>query len=140
MQRAPQTATDTRVLNRAIHNDEDLYHLPNEFDPARFLGRPLPAADYINVNDPRERDHFTYGAGRRVCPGVHVAERSLYINIARTLWGFNIFKAKDASGGLVEPETAMVRGFLSVPNKFEAEITVRSPEHAEVIRREFAGL
>jgi len=108
------------------------------FEPARFLRKPLPAAEYINANDPKDRDHFTYGAGRRVCPGVHVAERSLYINIARTLWGFDIAKVRDSAGRIVEPDQTMVRGFLSVPVKFDADFNVRSGRHQETIRRAFA--
>lgn len=123
---------------RAIHFDESLYKEAQRFEPARYLSRPLSAADYINSTDPLARDHFTYGAGRRVCPGVHVAERSLYINIVRTLWGFNITKTKDARGDDVEPETAMVRGFLSVPEKFAADLRVRSDRHREVIEMALA--
>ncbi|EXJ86782.1 hypothetical protein A1O3_03736 [Capronia epimyces CBS 606.96] len=121
----------------AIHFDPKLYSHADEFDPSRYLNKPLPAADYINANDPYERDHFTYGAGRRVCPGVHVAERSLYINIVRTLWGFNISKAVGTDGGIIEPETEMVRGFLSVPKPFTADITIRSAKHAAVMRKAF---
>jgi cytochrome P450 len=36
--------------------------------------------------DSTKRPHFTFGAGRRVCPGFHVAERGLFIAIARMLW------------------------------------------------------
>lgn len=96
-----------------------LYADPQTFNPSRYLNTPLPAADYINASNPYDRDHFTYGAGRRVCPGVHVAERSLYINIVRTLWGFNLARAV-VDGQVVEPTTVMVRGFLSVPEPFEA--------------------
>lgn len=114
-----------------------LHDNPTEFRPERYLSKPLPAADYINSNDPYERDHFTYGAGRRVCPGVHVAERSLYINIVRTLWAFNISKKRSPGGSMIEPETGMIRGFLSVPKPFECEITPRSNKHAEIIRETF---
>ncbi|THW34274.1 cytochrome P450 [Aureobasidium pullulans] len=126
------------VLNWwAIHMDPNVHESPDEFRPERYLEKPLSAADYINANDPYERDHFTYGAGRRVCPGVHVAERSLYINIVRTLWGFNIRKIKGPDGRLVEPELGMIRGFLSVPKPFDCEITPRSAQHVKVIREEF---
>ena len=67
---------------------------------------------------------------------MHVAERSLYINIARCLWGFNISKEIGSDGAVVEPETEMVRGFLSVPKPFKAKITVRSEKHAAVIRED----
>lgn len=119
-------------MNPKIHPN------PEVFDPARYLNKPLPAADYINTNDPYERDHFTYGAGRRVCPGVHVAERSLFINIVRTLWGFNISKKKGPNGTFIEPDMAMIRGFLSVPKPFECQITSRSAKHEAVIRSSFA--
>lgn len=115
-----------------------MYANPEAFDSSRFLGHNLPAADYINVQDPYKRDHFTYGAGRRICPGVHVAEKSLYINIVRTLWGFNIRKAVDASGVVTEPSQAMVRGFLSVPEEFQVDIKSRSIAHERVIRKAFA--
>jgi hypothetical protein len=69
-----------------------------------------------------------------VCPGVHVAERSLYINIARTVWGFNVQKKKGPRGEILEPTTSMVRGFLSIPNLFPCEITPRSDNHAMLIK------
>jgi hypothetical protein len=119
-------------MNPEIHPNPDV------FDPARYLDKPLPAADYINFNDPYERDHFTYGAGRRVCPGVHVAERSLFINIVRTLWGFSIGKKMGPDGNLIEPGTAMIRGFLSVPQYFECQIIPRSSQHAAVMREAFS--
>lgn len=124
-------------MDRAIHMNPKLYENPETFDPERFLKRPLSAAEYINSNDALERDHFSYGAGRRVCPGVHVAERSLYINIVRTLWGFNITKPVGVDGVPMEPDTGMIRGFLSVPKPFEAAMTVRSPEHAATITKVF---
>jgi cytochrome P450 len=126
------------IQYRAIHRDPSLWKNPDAFDPSRYLNHTLSAADYINSSDPYARDHFTYGAGRRVCPGVHVAERSLYINIARVLWGFDIAKPKDRKGEVVEPTQAMVRGFMSVPEEFECAITPRSEKHADVIREEFA--
>ncbi|OAL42552.1 cytochrome P450 [Pyrenochaeta sp. DS3sAY3a] len=129
----------TVVLNWwAIHFNPELYPDPEKYDPARFLDKPLPAAEYINSALPNERDHFTYGAGRRVCPGVHVAERSLFINLVRVLWGFNIEKVKDAKGNPIEPNIKMVRGFLSVPEFFDCDIKPRSPEHARIMMDEFA--
>ncbi|KAF2252656.1 cytochrome P450 [Trematosphaeria pertusa] len=126
------------VLNWwAIHRDPKIWKNPDDFNPSRYLDKPLSAADYINSTDPYERDHFAYGAGRRVCPGVHVAERSLYINISRVLWGFNISKKKGPDGKLIEPTQEMIKGFFSVPIPFECEITPRSAKHEGIMREEF---
>lgn len=126
--------SDTR---RAIHRDPKLWTDPDKFDPSRYLDKPLSAAEYMTASDSYERDHFTYGAGRRACPGVHVAERSLFINMARVLWGFDISKAKGPDGEVIEPTTKMVPGFLTVPEPFECSIRPRSGKHAEVMRRVF---
>lgn len=115
----------------------DLYDDPQSFKPERYLNKPLAAAEYLNSNDPYERDHFTYGAGRRVCPGVHVAEKSLYINIVRTLWGFDIRRSKGPDGKLEELDLTFVRGFLSVPKKYPCDLSPRSAKHAAVIRETF---
>jgi len=66
------------VLNWwAIHYNPELYPDPFTFRPERYLGHTESAATYLNVADPYERDHFSYGGGRRVCPGIHVAEKSM---------------------------------------------------------------
>lgn len=74
---------------------------------------------------------------RRACPGVHLAEKSLFIVISRTLWGFNIQKKKGADGSLVEPTTKMMPGFLSVPEPFECDIICRSQAHERIIKSTF---
>lgn len=91
----------------------------------------------MNIADPFARDHFTYGAGRRACPGVHVAERSLFINVSRVLWGFALGRQIDADGKAVPVNTKMVPGFFSIPEPFACEIRPRSGKHGEVMRRAF---
>lgn len=90
----------------------------------------------MNISDPMERDHFAYGAGRRACPGVHVAERSLFINVARVLWGFNLRKKIGKDGKEVEVTERMLPGFFSVPEPFECDITPRSERHAAIMKEE----
>lgn len=135
--KSPFEANRKASCDRAIHRDPNLWESPDNFDPSRYLDKPLPAANYVNCPDPYDRDHFTYGAGRRVCPGIHVAERSLFINIVRVLWGFNIGKTKTPNGEMIQPTTKMVPGFLSVPLPFECTIEPRSMGHAQKIRAEF---
>ena len=87
----------------AANNDPDLFPSPRVFDPSRqnpeiSMGKATLAGDI------RDRDHWTFGAGRRVCPGIHVAEGTLMMSMARILWGFDIAKAKDAYGRNIEVE------------------------------------
>ncbi|KAF4620164.1 hypothetical protein G7Y89_g14657 [Cudoniella acicularis] len=116
----------------AINYDPERWESPYEFKPERYLGYDLPAAAYLNVADPNQRDHVSYGAGRRVCPGIHVAENSLYLNISRILWGFNI-KKKQVNGKEITPSGDMVPGWMCIPQPFECAIEVRSAKHAKII-------
>lgn len=119
---------------RHINYDPERYESPFEFKPERYLGYDLPAASYLNIADPYQRDHFSYGAGRRVCPGVHIAEKSLYLNISRIVWGFNISK-KIVDGKPLDPGSKMVPGWMTIPQPFECDIRVRSPKHAKLIEK-----
>jgi hypothetical protein len=135
--KVPEAKNNSLTCNRAIHRDSDLWPNPDAFDPSRYLDHTASAADYINASDPATRDHFSYGAGRRVCPGVHVAERSLFINISRVLWGFNLSKKVGKDGNVVQVTEKMAPGFFSVPEKFECDIRPRSEEHAGIMKREW---
>lgn len=90
----------------------------------------------MNTADPSERDHFSYGAGRRACPGVHVAERSLFINVSRVLWGFNLSPKKGKDGSQVPVNANMEPGFFSVPQPFKCDIRPRSEKHTSIMREE----
>lgn len=69
------------VLNNVwtIHMDPRRCPEPRKFDPDRFKDDFLNAAESASQSDPSKRDGFGFGAGRRVCQGMHVAERSLFL-------------------------------------------------------------
>lgn len=75
-------------INRSIHMDPNRHSNPRSFDPSRY------ADDYQTANEaalnpnPSEYDQFVFGAGRRICQGMHIAERSLFLGISRMLWAF----------------------------------------------------
>lgn len=74
----------------ALSKDPELYPEPESFRPERFEGDILSAAESAVQQDYRRRDHFHFGFGRRICPGINVAEDSLFIVIARLLWAYDI--------------------------------------------------
>ena len=61
----------------------------------------------VPLSDPqaeKERDPLTYafGYGRRVCPGLYLAEASMFLSIAMTLSAYNVRKKRDADGNVFE--------------------------------------
>lgn len=61
----------------AIHRNEEEYEKPDDFIPERFLDNKFGTLSKINTQDDHRRVTYGFGAGRRVCPGQHLAENSL---------------------------------------------------------------
>ncbi|CDM34235.1 hypothetical protein DTO013E5_2366 [Penicillium roqueforti] len=81
------------VLNTwTMHYDPARHSSPEKFDPDRYIDDPLTSADSVNVADPMKRDHWMFGAGRRICPGMIVAEREIWLTISRMLWAFDMYE------------------------------------------------
>lgn len=74
----------------AIHFDPVRYPDPFHFKPERYMNHTKRAAEYAAMADPYARDHFTFGAGRRICPGSRFAENALTLAVANILWAFEI--------------------------------------------------
>ena len=87
------------------------------------------------------RDHLTYGGGRRICGGIHVAERSLFLVLSRLLWGFDIGLAKDENGNDIPVDFTLkgvMPGATSVAKPFKCSIKVRSAKREAILRGEWA--
>jgi cytochrome P450 len=74
--------TNFVINNAATAQDTDYFENPDEFRPERWL-------------DGRESDILhgttTFGGGRRVCVGYRLAQKSLYLNIARLIYCFDFY-------------------------------------------------
>ncbi|KAI8648298.1 hypothetical protein NCS56_01514000 [Fusarium sp. Ph1] len=100
------------------------------FNPMRQTGdTTLTENNAISQDSPR-RLHFTFGAGRRVCPGFHVAERNLFLAIPRILRGFTINPARDFGGAIVPINRDAVTPGLII---LKCDIKPRSAGHKQVI-------
>ncbi|KIJ11532.1 hypothetical protein PAXINDRAFT_84362 [Paxillus involutus ATCC 200175] len=100
----------------AISRDSIAFPDAETFDPQRWLD---PTGQLRT-----DMRFFTYGFGRRVCPGLDVANRSLYINCALLLWSFRIMKRSDAPIDVSVFTDAIIS--LSLP--FEAVFVPRMEE------------
>jgi hypothetical protein len=85
----------------------------------------------------KEEGHVTYGFGRRVCVGKHVANNSLFIDIAMTLWACNIEPGKDTRGNVIPIDVdGWVEDGLGLPAPFKADIKPRFPEAVALLSGE----
>ncbi|KAF8524233.1 cytochrome P450 [Gautieria morchelliformis] len=112
----------------AMSHDPTIYKDPEEFKPERFLS--TQAAGMSN-----KESTLPFGFGRRICPGMHMADSSLFLYVARTLSTFNITKATGVDGRPVEPEVEFVSGLISHPKPFKCSITIRSSAAAKLLGR-----
>jgi cytochrome P450 len=129
------------VLNNVytIHHDPKRFPDPRRFDPDRYKDDRQSLYEAASNPDASTRDTLTFGAGRRICAGMHVAERSLFLGISWILWSFDIRPAVDQTTRKVlmpDPEKP-TQGFVCMPEQYHATITPRSPERAERIKYEW---
>ncbi|KAH9481031.1 Cytochrome P450 monooxygenase virE [Psilocybe cubensis] len=77
-----------------------------------------------------DRDHWTFGAGRRICPGLPAAERELWLAISRLLWAFDFQALPDEPISLEEYEGLSGR----TPIPFRVRLVPRCEQVGKIVR------
>ncbi|KAF8511558.1 cytochrome P450 oxidoreductase [Hysterangium stoloniferum] len=108
-----------------ISRDPQHHTNPEIFRPERYLG-----------DNPELDPHiYAFGFGRRRCPGIELADASVYIAVAMTLAVFDITPIRNPSTGQVDmPEHQYISGTVCHPKPFKCDITPRFPTAAVLIR------
>jgi hypothetical protein len=79
-----------------------------------------------------------FGFGRRICPGMNIAKRSLDLLTARLLWAFNLSHKRDPQGNEIPiPLYDYTAGFNTQPERFELDIKARSEMKVELIKKAY---
>lgn len=104
-----------------------MYSDPVVFNPDRYLATASRNAE----PDPRL---FTFGFGKRICPGRYAADNAIFMTIAQTLLCFDI-KKPVIDGKEIEPEVRFLPGTIVEPVPFKAKVTPRSKKHEDLIRK-----
>ncbi|KAJ3776759.1 cytochrome P450 [Lentinula raphanica] len=77
----------------AMTHESERYDQPDTFNPDRYLQQPA-------APDPRIQ---TFGFGRRYCPGLHLANAVIFLNVARLLKCFAILPPLENGEPVVPP-------------------------------------
>ncbi|KAG2080200.1 cytochrome P450 [Suillus discolor] len=93
-------------------NNPHTYASPLQFNPERFLSNDGKKPE----TDPRK---ICFGFGRRICPGMHLAEASIWISVVMSL-------ASSMNGVEITPEVDPSSGTISHPKPFKCSIKPRS--------------
>ncbi|KAK3617836.1 hypothetical protein LTR56_015645 [Elasticomyces elasticus] len=105
--------------------DPAVYHDPETFKPERFL-EPHSEPTATSV---------TFGFGRRRCPGLVLADASLFLTFAQSLAVFDIRKELDVNGKEVDAEHNFGCGIISHPEPFGVRVTARSEKHEQLVKQ-----
>ncbi|KAI9441780.1 cytochrome P450 [Lactarius indigo] len=111
-----------------ILHDPDLYPDPETFNPERFLNQDGTFRDDPTIS-------LAFGGGKRICPGRHLVDATLFIVAASVLSVFNVTKAKDENGNEI-PVSPMIEvdSVANHPVKFECSITPRDKVAEDLIK------
>ncbi|RYC66039.1 hypothetical protein CHU98_g182 [Xylaria longipes] len=125
--RIPRPVELTREA-RAVHNDPTRHPDRRRFEPLRYIDDHQTSVDAANNPDATKRDHFVFGAGRRRCQGMHIADRSIFLAISRLLWAFDFKRAVDSQTNeeKIPDMDDLADRIMSLPNPFPADIVPRN--------------
>ncbi|KAF9452681.1 cytochrome P450 [Macrolepiota fuliginosa MF-IS2] len=111
----------------AVLHDPEIYPDSMAFKIDRFLDVEGNALAGIN-----EIPDAVFGFGRRTCPGRFIGLDFVWVVVASMLATYNISKAVDENGQLIEPEVEYTSILISHPKPFKCRITPRS-ENARLL-------
>ncbi|PPQ87190.1 hypothetical protein CVT25_015020 [Psilocybe cyanescens] len=83
-----------------IMHDPDLFERPDEFWPERYLLTPDGTRPGIE-KDYNIRSTLPFGSGKRLCPGMHLANMNLNLAVMRLIWAFDF---APIGGPIPQPE------------------------------------
>ncbi|KAI0045440.1 cytochrome P450 [Auriscalpium vulgare] len=120
----PQGAIVLTNVKGMLHNP-DVYADPWTFKPERFIS----AEGKLAEQDPRS---CCFGFGRRICPGINLADATIWSSVAMSLAVFNI-RRKVVDGVEIIPEPRFEDSMISHPSPFSCTIKPRSAKAESLI-------
>ncbi|KAI9248400.1 cytochrome P450 [Sporodiniella umbellata] len=118
----------TLVFNsHTTNNSKLIFEEPEKFDPERYMNekRTIQA---INNGSIDERTHFTFGWGRRICPGTYMAESEMFTWLSELCLNYSIEPTISSTGEKVFPdiENVRTRGIMVEPMPYKIKLVKRN--------------
>ncbi|KAJ7359893.1 cytochrome P450 [Mycena albidolilacea] len=113
-----------------------LFDNPEDFMPERYLLSENGTKPGVDGSDLKPT--FFFGFGRRVCPGMYLAQNSINLNTMNLLWAFDFKPDMDTNGNPIPVDIfAYRKGIATAPLPFKCRITPRTVAKAGIIENEF---
>lgn len=113
------------ILNLyAVHNDVTRFPNPSLFDPERHRSYVEQSQNKkVFSQSVEDRPHLSFSTGRRVCVGIHLAERNLFMAISMLL---ACFKFERVSDSLIDVDTPKdIRAPTWSPSPYQVRLVPR---------------
>ncbi|KAI8982619.1 cytochrome P450 [Pilobolus umbonatus] len=105
----------------SINRNPRVYSSPDEFILDRFIDNDKTMMASAN-GKPEERDHYTFGWGRRLCPGIYLAEMEIYSAFTR-IFSQCVVEPADTLPNLDKEDKCDV---ICIPRSYKARFTRRT--------------
>ncbi|KAK7993174.1 hypothetical protein PG989_006555 [Apiospora arundinis] len=118
-----------------INMDPDYYDEPGKYKPERYLDNPLGAKPGA-PHQPGRKNVYTFGTGRRECPGAAFFYQGMGLAYAQLLWAFTIEPV-----GRLDPDDlkgTFMHSLVLHPRPFGVRFVPRRADTASVLLTERA--
>ncbi|PPQ93153.1 hypothetical protein CVT25_010777 [Psilocybe cyanescens] len=123
-------------IKDGVFHDPNIFERPEDFWPERYLLTPDGTKPGLPEGVGNIRSTLQFGSGKRLCPGMHLANTNSSLAIMRLLWAFDFapMNESDRQPPTWDIENEYLDGITLTPKPFQCKITPRSKEKVEVIK------
>ncbi|CAO3576608.1 unnamed protein product [Absidia cylindrospora] len=106
-----------------MHKNSNAYSQPDSFTPERFLHLGNKTMMGSAAGNIQQRDHYNFGWGRRICPGIYLAETQIFNVFVKLFAQYKIHPAKN--GKYPDLNKFVDAGIVLMPEEYSVRFIQR---------------